>query len=169
MFPLGSLSLLGSQAPPALTLPWGMQEMWVMWSVSVSSPLGCSWSIMGSSAEATAPSGEIHLLWWELSRRRDLLLSTPALPSGLAGPFLPLFPSPLPAQGWGSQLCLSLPLLLDTLATPTSAYFDQNGFKNLGQVYEHEHMNIYICWKYIIGSKFQKMLTIQLVIIEKLE
>lgn len=169
-FPSGSLSLLCSQALPALTLPWVMQETWVVWSESVSSPLGCSSSIMGSSAEAAAPSGETHLLCWGLSRRRDLLLSLLLLsPRGLQGHFSLFFPSPLPAQGWGSQLCLSLPLLTDTFAAPTSTYFDQNCFKNLGLVYEHDHMNIYIGWKYIIGSKFQKMQTIQLVIVEKLD
>lgn len=38
----------------------------------------------------------------------------PAHPS--AGPFLPLFPSLIPAQGWGHQLCQSMPLLTGILA-----------------------------------------------------
>lgn len=110
-FPSGSLSLLCSQAPPALTLPWVMQETWVVWSVSVSSPLGCSWSIMGSSAEAAAPSGETHLLCWGLSRRRDLLLSLLLLsPRGLQGHFSLFFPHPflLRAEGHSCAChCLS--------------------------------------------------------------
>lgn len=62
-----------------------------------------------------------------------------------------------------------MPLLMDTLAAPISIYFDQNCFKNLGQKKEHEHINIYIDRKYIIGSKFQKLQTTQLVIVGKLE
>lgn len=103
---------------PKPHLPWLCPEEW-----------GCGWCsqclnrpLLAGPDPSWAPPQSLQLPQERptysgggVSRRRNLLLSLLLL-SPQAGRAI----SPLSARDWGSQLCLSLPLLMDSLAASTS-------------------------------------------------